>query len=263
MPESKVSLRPVVVVTGSSTGIGRATAIELANQGWDVVIHGQTKSKDLLATEAAIRATGSDVHIAECKFSPSTEWSQYVEHCWGWRGRVNAWCNLAGADILTTAARKAPFSEKLELLWNVDVLATLQLSRHIATRFRGNENACDQVPSVINMGWDQAFQGMEGDAGQLFGTTKGAVMCATKSLAAEFSPHVRFNCVAPGWIKTDWGDSSSEKWQQRAVDESLMKRWGSADDVASTIAFLLQPAASFINGQVINVNGGFDFGRVK
>jgi 3-oxoacyl-[acyl-carrier protein] reductase len=100
---------------------------------------------------------------------------------------------------------------------------------------------------------------MEGDAGELFATTKGAIMAMTKSLAQSFAPHVRVNCIAPGWIETKWGQQTSTYWDQRAKSESLMNRWGKPQDVASAALFLCSPAASFISGHILPVNGGFRY----
>lgn len=111
--------------------------------------------------------------------------------------------------------------------------------------------------TIINVGWDQAEQGMAGDSGELFAAVKGAVMAFSRSLATSLAPQVRVNCVAPGWIKTKWGDGASDAWQERAVGESLLARWGTPEDVAAVVRFLVSPEASFVNGQIIPVNGGF------
>jgi 3-oxoacyl-[acyl-carrier protein] reductase len=114
---------------------------------------------------------------------------------------------------------------------------------------------------ILNMGWDQAWQGMGGDSGELFATTKGAIMSMTKSLAQSLSPEVRVNCLAPGWIKTKWGEQAPHYWSERAKRESLADRWGTPEDVANVAAFLCSHAARFVSGQIVPINGGFRFGH--
>jgi 3-oxoacyl-[acyl-carrier protein] reductase len=82
-------------------------------------------------------------------------------------------------------------------------------------------------------------------------------MAFTKSLARTLAPKVRVNCLAPGWIQTAWGENASAYWQRRAEAESLLGRWGTPEDVALTAAFLCSPAAGFITGQIVHVNGGY------
>jgi 3-oxoacyl-[acyl-carrier protein] reductase len=110
--------------------------------------------------------------------------------------------------------------------------------------------------SVVTMGWDQAETGMEGDSGELFSATKGAVMAFTRSLALSLAPEVRVNAVAPGWIKTAWGENASEAWQARAIRETPQARWGTPEDVARVARFLVGPGSGFLTGQVVRVNGG-------
>ena len=110
--------------------------------------------------------------------------------------------------------------------------------------------------AIVNLGWDQAEQGMAGDSGEMFAATKGAIMAFSRSLAKSLAPQVRVNCLAPGWIKTSWGEQASAYWQQRATRESLRGRWGLPEDVAAVARFLASPAADFITGQVIAVGGG-------
>ena len=118
--------------------------------------------------------------------------------------------------------------------------------------------AGDQV--IVNMGWDQAQTGMAGDSGEMFAATKGSIIAFSRSLAKSLAPQVRVNCLAPGWIRTTWGEQASDYWQRRATSESSMGRWGTPEDVAHAAHFLVSPAASFITGQVIEVNGGFTGG---
>jgi 3-oxoacyl-[acyl-carrier protein] reductase len=97
---------------------------------------------------------------------------------------------------------------------------------------------------------------MEGNSGELFAASKNAIMGFSRSLALSLAPKVRVNCIAPGWIKTAWGETASQSWQQRVLNETPLKRWGFPEDIAKLARFLCSSDASFITGQVINVNGG-------
>jgi 3-oxoacyl-[acyl-carrier protein] reductase len=97
---------------------------------------------------------------------------------------------------------------------------------------------------------------MEGDSAELFSTAKNAVMGFTRSLAVSLAPAVRVNCIAPGWIRTAWGDQASPVWQERVMRETPLGRWGEPEDIAQLARFLVSHEASYITGQVINANGG-------
>src|SRR5216683_2583653 len=79
---------------------------------------------------------------------------------------------------------------------------------------------------------------------------------ASKSLALSLAPEVRVNCLAPGWIRTAWGETASGRWQERVRRETPLRRWGTPQDVAAAARWLVSPAAAFLTGQVIRVNGG-------
>src|SRR5262249_22974975 len=78
----------------------------------------------------------------------------------------------------------------------------------------------------------------------------------TRSLAVSLAPTVRVNCIAPGWIRTAWGERASEVWQDRVVRETPLARWGTPADIAWLARFLASDQAGYITGQVINANGG-------
>jgi 3-oxoacyl-[acyl-carrier protein] reductase len=239
------------VVTGSSSGIGRAIALELAAAGADCLIHARRNREGAESAAAEIRALGRQAFVLLADLAEPAELDRFAGEAWRWQGRVDIWINNAGADTLTGDAARWSFEEKLDALWRVDVVATMRLSRVIGAKMKQRGRGV-----ILNMGWDQAERGMAGDSGELFAATKGAVMAFTRSLARSLAPEVRVNCLAPGWIKTKWGEHASRAWQDRAAAESLLNRWGTPEDVARAARFLVSPAAAFINGQIIFVNGG-------
>lgn len=242
----------VAVVTGGARGIGRAIALEFARAGADVFVHTGQARDAAQAVAAEIRALDRAAEVAVGDLSDSASWSRLVDQAWGFRASVDVWVNNAGVDVLTGGAAAWPFERKLQALWRVDVAATAGLTRLVGHRMRAGGRGV-----ILNMGWDQATTGMAGDSGELFALAKGAIMAFTKSAALGLAPEVRVNCLAPGWIKTAWGERASEAWQKRAVRESQLGRWGTPDDVARVARWLASDDAAFLTGQIINVDGGF------
>lgn len=258
-PPNKALAGKVAVVTGASSGIGAATALALAAAGAEVLIHTRQNMAGAKKVAAQIRRLNVRTKTILADLRETGEQDRLADEAWYWRRRVDIWINNAGADVLTGEAATWSFERKLEEVWRVDVVATMRLSRQIGSRMQQLGESQDR--SIINVGWDQAAQGMAGESGEMFAATKGAVMAFTRSLAQSLAPQVRVNCVAPGWIRTAWGDQATTDWQQRAVADSLLQRWGTPDDVAQAILFLASPAASFMTGQTLPINGGYRYGQ--
>lgn len=239
------------IVLGSTTGIGRATALRLAELGADVIVHGRSSRPAADEVCARIRAMGRRSEVLMADLADRSAGDALVESAWTTWDGLDAWLQIAGADTLTGTNAKLDFDGKLDLLWQVDVVAAMRLCRAVGRRMVGQGSG-----SIVTVGWDQAETGMEGDSGELFAATKGAVMAFTRSLALSLAPTVRVNNIAPGWIKTAWGDGASGVWQERVLRETPLKRWGTPDDIADLASFLVSPRASFLTGQILRSNGG-------
>jgi len=239
-----------IVVTGSSSGIGRAIAIECAHAGADVVVTYRQSEERANAVAQEIRELGQSATVIQVDIANAESRTDFVQQCFE-TGSVDAVVNNAGADLLTGAMKDADFATKLQTLLDVDVTGTIELSRAFGEQFTNQGHG-----NIITIGWDQSDRGMEGNSGELFAAAKNAIMGFTRSLSLSLSPTVRVNCIAPGWIKTAWGEETSDYWQQRVMDETPLKRWGLPEDIANMARFLLSDEASYIAGQVINVNGG-------
>jgi 3-oxoacyl-[acyl-carrier protein] reductase len=239
------------LVTGSSGGIGAAIARELAAAGCHLVLHGHRHNEQAEQLAEELQNQSSEVVVISCDLADEPQRTKFIDKVWQ-AEPLDILVNNAGVDVLTGAAAEWSFEKKVSALWEVDVAGTMHLSRVFGSRMKERG-----IGSIVNIGWNQAELGMAGDSGEFFAAVKGAVMAFTRSLAKSLAPAVRANCVAPGWIQTKWGESASEYWQDRAKAESLLARWGSPEDVARAVRFLAGPESSFINGQILNVDGGF------
>ena len=149
------------IVVGASSGIGKATALKLANSGWDVIVHGFRKSAETHALAEQIQSLGRKSHALIADLSQTAQVQNLVEQAWSvWDG-LDAWLHLAGADILTGDARHANFDQKLQMLWSVDVQSTITACRGVGQKMTSQGHG-----SIVTMGWDQAETGMDGDSGE-------------------------------------------------------------------------------------------------
>ena len=248
------------LVTGSTRGIGRAVALELAAAGAMVAVHGRSAAG---AAEVAglLETAGRHAGTFLADLSDPRGAAGLVEKVADRLPAIDVLVAVAGADVLTGEPARWSFDRKLHELLQVDVVSTMTITRAVGRLMRdrhGRDGAVvSGAGSIVTIGWDQAETGMEGDSGELFAATKGAVMAFTRSLARSLAPAVRANCVAPGWIRTAWGEGASEAWQERARRESMLRRWGTPEDIAAAVHWLVSPDAAFVTGQVLPVNGGF------
>lgn len=229
-----------------------------------MVVHYHQNEAGAEKTVGDIRDCGAVATALQADLRSSDDRRLLVGQAWDFLGSPTTWVNNAGADVLTGPAGKLDFSTKLRLLMDVDVFGTIELSRMVVQRWLAQpdgEYPFDDTsgpPSLTFIGWDQAPHGMEGDAGQMFGPVKAAVMAFAASLAQDVAPRIRVNTVAPGWIQTAWGQSTETYWNRRAAGQSLMARWGLPADVAAAICFVADPANTFCTGQTLCVNGGWN-----
>jgi 3-oxoacyl-[acyl-carrier protein] reductase len=241
----------VAVITGASSGIGRAIALRLARDGARVVVN-YARSRDLAETVVnEIRAAGGEGLPVQADVSRAEDVSHLLGAAIEAFGRVHAWVNNAGADILTGEARTWPAERQWDQVMAVDLKGTWLCSRAAADSMRKDGGGV-----IVNLAWDHVNHGMGNPTAAIYGAAKGGVAAMSRSMAREFAPAVRLNVVAPGWIRTQWLDGAGAEVQQRVADATPLGRAGTPDDIAGAVAFLVSAEAAFITGQTLLVNGG-------
>ena len=238
----------IAFVTGSSRGIGRAIAIELAHWGADVAVHAQ-KNLDLAEGVAEeIRALGRRALVVLGDVKVKAD----LEAC---ADRVKA--ELGTVDILVNNAgtrQDGPFilmgDEKWEEVMNVNLRGTVYATKAFV---RGMMNR--KWGRIVNIVSPTGIIGMAGQTN--YGASKGAIIALTKSLAREMAPFgILVNAVNPGLIRTELTADVPDETRRNMLSPTILKREGEPVEVASVVAFLCTDWASYMSGQVVNVDGG-------
>ncbi len=240
-----------MLVTGGSSGIGRAIAIAAARAGADVAVTYRVNEPGARETEREIRGAGRRAAVIRLDLADPSSVRTVGPAARDALGRLDAWVNNAGADVLTGPGASLSDIEKLDLLMAVDLRGTVLASWAAAEILASAGGGV-----IINMSWDHVLTGMPGRNPELFAAVKGAVLSFSRSLARSVAPRVRVNVLAPGWIDTSFG-SGLDGATRRAIAESTpLRRWGAPDDVAGAAVFLASPSASFITGHTLLIGGG-------
>jgi 3-oxoacyl-[acyl-carrier protein] reductase len=243
--------RKSVLVTGASSGIGRAIALHCAQAGADLAITYRKNQEGAEATARAIRDLGRRAEVLRTDISRGEDIDTLVVRLSSVFNRVDVWINNAGADILTGPAGRLSRLQKLDMVLSVDLRGTV-LASWAAVDLMRKQGA----GTIINMAWDHVGQGMEGENPGLYSAAKGGVASFSRSLAREVAPEIRVNILAPGFIETAFGEEANPKFRQKVIDMTPLGRWGTPDDVARAAVFLASDASAFLTGQTIMVNGG-------
>jgi 3-oxoacyl-[acyl-carrier protein] reductase len=241
-----------VLVTGASSGIGRAIAVAAACAGADVAVTYRVNRSGAEEVEHEIQAAGRRVVAMQFDLSDDNAVDRIGSAVVASLGRLDVWINNAGADILTGAGAALSDREKLNLLLAVDLRGTMLASWAAVQTLSAQKTG----GVIINMSWDHVLTGMAGTNPEMYAAVKGGVLAFSKSLARSVAPRIRVNVLAPGWIETTFGAGLDADRHREVAESTPLKRWGTPDDVAGAAVFLASPAAAFMTGQTLLVGGG-------
>ena len=238
----------VALVTGGSRGIGRACALVLARRGAKVVVNYASNEAAASETVKLVTAVGGVAELSRFDVADGAACASAIEKIMGDHGRIDLLVNNAGiaVDGLLLRLKDEDFARQFA----VNVQGTFHLSKAVARPMMKQ-----RAGAIVNL---TSIVGEMGNAGQaVYSATKAALIGFTKTLARELaSRNIRVNAVSPGFIDTEMTRGISAGAKEKMMEIIPLGRLGLADEVAQAVAFLASPAAAYITGEVLRVNGG-------
>lgn len=237
------------LITGGSRGIGRATAIMLAQAGCDVVISFVTHEEAARKVEQEVRQYGIKAMIIPADLADRRQVEQMIGNVVRQFGRLDILVNNGG--IWKEAAVDTMSEQQLQEMIDINLKGVFYAITTAVPQMKKQNSG-----NIINI---SSTAGQRGEAFHShYAATKGAIISLTKSLAPELAPYnIRVNCVAPGWVATDM---SSESLAAPDADKILnlipLGRVGTPEEIAGAVLFLASDLSTFMTGEILNVNGG-------
>lgn len=243
-------MRKTVLITGGSRGLGRACALKFAQLGYNVIINYNNSLKEAVSLEAYLKENYNIlVLLVKADISKEDEVINMMNVIKNSFQKIDCLVNNAGIAIDTLFEDKTV--QNFRKIIDVNLIGTFLVSKYIGALMLKEKSG-----TIINVSSTNAIDtyypySLDYDA------SKAGVISLTHNLARQFAPYIRVNCVAPGWINTEMNKDLDKEFVEEENKKILLGRFSEPSEIANVIAFLASDGASYINGSVIRVDGGY------
>lgn len=241
----------VVWVTGSSTGIGRAIAVKFAENGAKVIVHGNANKAEAEKTLEEVQTKGGDSLLVIGDVTDRAQVDRMTEEIKNEFGRIDVLINNAGTMVQRAKVEEIEI-DTLDKIINVNFTSVVHVTQSVLPLMKEQGKG-----SIINMTSIAARNG-GGPGAVVYAAAKGAVSTLTRGLAKEMvGNNIRVNGIAPGVIATPFHDQySTPALREKMASNVPLGREGTAEEVAGAALYLASDLASYVTGEIIEVNGG-------
>lgn len=240
----------VVLITGASKGIGRATAFLFAKEGAKIIVNYFSSETEAKKAVHEIKALGSDAIAVKCDVSQEDEVISMIKQSVDTFGRIDILVNNAGI------VSEASIFEKALSEWNKTIGVNLR-GNYLCTKYVAKAMLKNKSGKIINISSTSAIHTFSPDIID-YDVSKAGIIALTKDFAKAFAPYVQVNAIAPGWVDTDINKTLGSKVKKEELNKIYLKRFAQPNEIAEIILFLASPAANYINGTVLVADGGHD-----
>ncbi len=248
-----------VIVTGSASGLGAATAGILAKGGARIVINYSSSQKEAEQTADLCRTAGGEVAVVQGDVSRDEDCKRIVAAAAPW-GRLDALVNNAGTTKHMAHGNLDGLSaEDFQRLFAVNTIGPFQMVRAARSLLEAGANASGRASAVVNVSSVAGISGVGSSVA--YAASKGALNTITYSLARALAPLIRVNTVCPGYIDTPWftkgrGAEAGKQVRDMVTGKVPLKVASSAEDVAAVVCFLATPQSSNMTGELVRIDAG-------
>ena len=238
----------VALITGGTTGIGKAIAIKLAKQGYDIALNYRTENETVENAKKEVESQNVKCITVKGDVSNFEDCEKFVKQVIEEYGQIDVLVNNAGItkDTLIMRMKEKDFTDVID----INLTGTFNVTKNVVSYMMKARSG-----RIINL---SSVVGVTGNAGQTnYSASKAGIIGFTKSLAKELgSRNILVNAVAPGFIETKMTDVLKEQVKEEIAKNIPLKRMGTPEDVANVVAFLASEDSSYVTGQVIHIDGG-------